>query len=622
MHSLRCGPGVGSRILMKGIQTMTLTLIGLLFGPLLIMTITMFFLQDKGRRYILTASGIIFFLTALYLLILPHGQALFHIPQILWKFLTLGTVGFLFFKAIRDRRYLLSTLSALQLVILILSEILLSPDEPAEFLWLQMDGKLLFITGAFLVSMILPIFCFNHKASDNRASRECLVGIFFMMAAFTGILSARSLTGLFLFAQWGYLGSSYMNRAFGEPQKERLIPLLQQLSLTVWIGASVLVYAGKGTMLVEEMMSTGGVSGLFVALVFLFIFSMGLLIPEKHMLREVLSWPSSLMGLWMLLFSLLSPFSVLFKFRMLFLYNVHNLAAAAVSLGALLMVANAFYAGNAKSDQEGLTHMVLFVSGWGIVSLFTGLEGAFFSVGYILAAAIAIAFLYCSNCCLQSGQPSGDTELSNTGILSVLKAIVLGLFLFAPFNLAMLSHVYIRLMQRYGLAMLFVTVGLVVMAADILCRLLPLLHIRKTSENHTLTGVSRVILPILLIAVIAVNLLGGPIYRLLQSQLLAEDIWFDPSFDAFTGLENILPMSGLNDGILYMGLSLAVLVTGCIFVAAARRRRGIDERTEERTLYSLTTWLPSGIRISPWIRAAWITAATLLVGVALSCLRV
>lgn len=594
---------------------MTLTLIGLLFGPLLIMTITMFFLQDKGRRYILTASGIIFFLTALYLLILPHGQALFHIPQILWKFLTLGTVGFLFFKAIRDKRYLLSTLSALQMVILILSEILLSPDEPAEFLWLQMDGKLLFITGAFLVSMILPIFCFNHKESDNRVSRECLVGIFFMMAAFTGILCARSLTGFFLFAQWGYLGSSYMNRAFGEPQKERLIPLFQQLSLTVWIGASVLVYAQRGTMLVEELIDAGGISGLFVALVFLFIFSMGVLIPEKRMLREVLSWPSPIMGLWMLLFSLLSSFSVLLKFRVLMGYNGHNLAAVAVSLGSLLMVANAFYAGEAKSDREALTHMVLFVSGWGIVSVFTGIEGAFFSVGYILAAAIAIAFLYCCDYCLQSGQSSG-------GVLSVYRVIVSGLFLFAPFHLAMISHVYIRLMQGYGLAMLFVTTGLVMMVSDILRRLLPLLHIRKTSENHTLTSVPRVILPIMLIAVIATNLLGGPIYRLLQNQQLAADIWFDPGFDAFTGLENILPMSGLNDGILYMGLSLAVLTISCIFIAAARRRRGTVERTGEANLYSLTTWLPSGIRIGPWIRAAWITAATLLVGVALSCLRV
>lgn len=595
---------------------MALTLIGFVFGPLLMMAITIFLFQDKGRRIFLAASGILFFMAALYPLLSPQAFLFLHIPQIVWKFLTLGTVGLLFLQAVRDKHAFLSLLSAVQMVILILSEILLSPDEPVVFLRLQMEERLLLLAGAFLVAVFLSVMACGNSAPNSGylASRRCLAGIFIMMSAFSGLLCARSLTGLFLFAQWGYLGNHLINRAFCGSDKRQFIPVLQQLALTAWIAAAMFIYAGTGTMLAEELRGAGEISGLIAVLVFLLVFSLGLFIPEKRMLREILTWPVPVMGLWMLLFSMLVPFSVLLKFRLLFAEVGHNLASVAVSLGALMMAANAFYAGNAQKDQESITHMVLFVSGWGVIGVFTGLEGAFFSVSYILAAAVAFAFMYCYVFCFRPAEDSGVSETRVAAALAWLRSIISGLFVFMPFTLATLCLVYIRLMSGYGVAMLFTTAGLVILAAGVLRRLLlP----RAATENHAPAGIYGVILPLILAAVVAVNLLAAPIYRLLQSQPLAMGVWPAADLEELVGIGKNSP---LNAGFVYMGISFAVLATGCFFTAAIRRSRGASEQTGVFAPYSLISWLPSGLHIDMWIRAAWITAATLLVGVALSCL--
>lgn len=606
---------------------MAFSIVGVVFGPLLMLLVSVFLLQNKGRKILVIASGILFLFAALYQLLQPAEPLWIHIPQIIWKLLTLATAAILFLLAIRDKHYDLSALAFIQILVLILTEILLSPDEPAAFLQFDTEGKLLLPTGAFIFVILLPAVLFHpdfQRLQQGKRAKAAYTGIFLWMAAFAGMLCAGSVTGLFLFAQWGYLGNLFLRKAFGEPKKRQLVPVLQQSVMTLWVAASGFIYLNKGTPAITDLTGGGNAAGLLSALVTICVFTMGALVPEKIMTRNSFLQPVSLGGLSMVLFSLLVPFSVFLKFRSLFLHLDHRQTAPVVFLGALLMAANAYYASTTRKDEELVSHLVLFAAGWGIFSAFTGPEGLFFTVGYIMAAAFALAFLFSCVSVQNSVKLSNVAEPSHYSALSNYKTIVLLLFLVPPFSCALPGLVVIPMLEEYGLAMLLAMIGLVLVTAVIVRWALPQLRIRKTSdcEKKALPGVFRYTLPVFLILTVATSLLSGPIYRYLQSQPPAMGALPASDPGIYADLSEMILLPGLNTGSVFLGLSAILLIVLYIIDNISGRRKNHEKPTGAVTPYSLTSWLPAGIRIPVWIRAAWIAAATLLVGVALSCLKV
>lgn len=611
-------------ILLKGIQDMAFPIIGVVFIPLLMLLASVFLLQNKRRRALVIITGILFLITALYQLLLPLELFWLSVAQVTWKLLTLVTASFLFLFAIRDRQYILSTLSFIQILALILTEILISPNEPAAYLQFDAPGKLLLLTGAFLLAVMLPAVLLLPKFQSTLKagpSKSFCAGLFLWMAAFAGMLCARSVTGLYLFAQWAFLGNLFLRRAFGEPKNPGVFPILQQAVLTLWIGASGFLYLERGTLEIPELTAGAPTDGLLLAFVILFVFMTGVLVPEKRLTGNTSKRPVSAVGLFLMLFSLLVPFAVLLKFRPLLQGLDQRLTAPAVFLGALVMAANAYHAGAARSYQDFLSHSVLFVSGWGVLSAFTRLEGVFFSVGYIMAATLALAFLF-------AYMPENDCEkqLDNAPLAPAMRngiVLVSLLFLLPPFCGALPGLAVMPMLKDYGFSMLFAGMGLVMMSAAVFRRILPLLGMQRSPGGETKPkrgGVGYLRL-VLLIGAIVVSLLSEPIYRHLQSQGTAAGLPHAADFAVFADLAWFVRPLGLSAGSVFLGLSLILLVV-LYFVSGTGRKEQVQERPAGAIApYTLTSWLPAGIRFHLWIRAAWITAATLLVGVALSCLK-
>ena len=540
--------------------------------------------------------------------------------------MALVTTAVLLLLAIRDKHYGLVVLLAIQNLALILTEILLSPDEPEVFLQFEAEGSLMLVAGAFIFAIMLPVMLSHpsfQQLQQGRRAKAGYAGIFLWMAAFAGILCARSVTGVFLFAQWGYLGNLLFRKAFGETEKRQLVPLLQQSVLTLCIAGSGLSYLNKGAPAISELAESRATDGLISVFILLFVFVIGSLVPEKSMTTNSNLRPASVAGLSMIIFSLLVPFSVLLKFRPLFLNLDHKVAAPAVFLGALLMAANAYYAGTARTDDEFVSHLVLFVSGWGLLSIFTGTEGVFFTVGYMIAAALALSFLVVCNLAQSAIHQPDGAEPSCHPALSSFKAIVPLLFLLPPFSCALPGLVVIPMLKEYGLAALFAIAGMALLATVLVRWALPLMQARKTlaGERKPLPGIFRYIVPIFSIIAAAANLLSGPIYRFLQYRLAASGVQPAADFGAYAALPETIYPQGLNSGNIFPMISAALLIVLYIVSGIGSRDESHGKMESAVTPYSLTAWLPAGIRIPLWIRAAWITAATLLVGVALSCLK-
>lgn len=605
---------------------MSLLIIGIVFGPLIMLFASVFLLQNNGRRVLLMISGILYCFAALYQLVQPVEFIYIHIPQILWKLLALATATILFLTAVRDKRYGLMALSLIQMMALILTEILLSPNEPAVFLSFDAEEKLMLAAGAFIIAIMLPAALSQpdfQQLRQGRHSKAFYAGIFLWMAAFAGMLCARSATGLFLFAQWGCLGNWFLLKAFGEAEKRKLVPVLQQSVLTLWIVASGFFYISNGTPALSDLAEGRATDGLLLVTAILFVFIMGLLIPEKRLTANSYLKPVSMAWLSMILFSLLVPFSVLLKYRSLFLGMDHKLTYPVVFLGALLMTANAYYAGTSRTDDEFAFHLMLFASGWGIAGVFTGTEGILFTAGYIIAAALALSFLITCNMAQNHIQLQNEAEPSYFPALTGLKAIVPLVFVLPPFTCAMQSVVVMPMLKEYGLAMLLAVIGLALLTAVIVRWTLPLLQARKipAGERKALPGVFKYIIPIFFILVVAVNLLTGPIYRFLQGKSGETGGLPAADFSVYAALPKILHPEGLNAGIIFLGISTVLLIVLYFASGTGSRSASHDKTAPAVTPYTLTAWLPAGIRVPVWIRATWITAATLLLGVALSCLK-
>jgi hypothetical protein len=612
---------------------MPVTVVGFVLGPLLLLFVAVFVLRGKGRQGLLIGFAVLFFLTALYQLIVPMDAIRVYIPQVLWKLITLATVAVLFVTTMRDKQFIVSSLIFVQSVTLILAETLLSPDEPTVFLQFQYEGELLLVSGAFALMALLPgILSHLHRSSSLSKSptrnRAFFTGIFLLMAAFAGILSARSITGLFLFGQWGVLADNYFQKAFDQNrQNAKFVLILQQSMLTIWIGASVYLNQTAGSLAMEDLSGFGSATGLVMILVLFMVLVMGRMIPEKVMARQYSSYPTSIKGLSVIMYSLLIPFSVLLKFRPLFINLDNKLAASAVFLGGILMAANAYYAGVSQHKEEILSHMVLFVSGWAFAAVFTGLEGIFFTFCYVIATAASLPFLFA---CVtvkddleepdQSGKRKGMVKQ-----LSLFKAFVLLMFLFAPFSSSLLKLVVVQLMAQYPLAMLLAVAGLVFMTTVVLRWLLDLLRegITQNPDARKLSVFLKCELMFLFVITVAVNLLSGTIYRYLQSQSLPMGVWPAADIEKYASLPGILHLNKFGTGVIFLVIS--IIIMGAVFIVYEIYGREKVQKTAEEVqpfkAYSLTAWLPSNNRIFFWIRAGWIATMMLLVGVALSCFK-
>ncbi|MBP7174814.1 MAG: hypothetical protein KBA53_01180 [Thermoclostridium sp.] len=604
---------------------MAISSIVVVFVPLLMLVAAVLISPGKGHRLLAILSGILFFAISLYPLLDPAEYHWIHIPQIFWKLLTLATAAALFLLVTRDKRYGLSVLVFLQIIALVLIEILISPDEPATFLQLEAEGRLLLPAGALIIAIMVPfIVSLPQFKRSNRQTKAGYAGVFLWMAAFAGMLCVRSISGLYLFAQWVCLGHLFIGKAFGGPKKKSFVPVLQQCVLTLWMVASVLICLDKGT-LISELTGGNATAGLLSVLVLFFVLTLGKLIPEKWMSQSSSLWPVPMMGLPMLLFSLLMPFSVLLKFRPLLLHIDHKLAAPAVFIGALLMAASAYSAGLARKDEELVSHLALFVSGWGLISAFTSLEGAFFSTGYMVAAALTLTFFYTCIWAPKAGKTPAGQDLTNGAEAAFTghKAIAALLFLLPPFTCATVGFVIFPVMSGYGLSLLVAVASFVFMTAVIVRWLLELLRKLRTSvgSNQTKPGTFSYVLPVFLALTAAVNLLSGTLYRFLQNQQAASGALLAAEIAEYTKLTGFGHLLGLNSVSIFLGLSLLVMVAFVIFTITSCRKKNHDHQAGTVIHYSMTSWLPAGIRIHLWIRAAWIAAATLLVGVALSCLK-
>lgn len=614
---------------------MELTVFGTVFGPLLLMLVALSILQGKGKKALMILSGILYCMAALFLLV--GSSPVISVPQLLWKLLTLATVAVLFLISIRDKHYGLSVLFFVQAFTLVITEILISPGEPEIFLQVQHEEKLLFLTGAFILSISLPILL-QHVSQyvetlERKKKREndCNIGILLMMASFAGLIASSSMTGLFLFGQWACLAGRFLRRAFRRQDIKRRspVPLLQQTVLTLWIIVTTFIQSNIGLPVMSELDGIKNTTGPMAVFVVLTVIVMGSSIPDKMIAKSYDGFPVSVTGLSMILFSLLTPFTVLLKFRPLLTSIDKNLIYPIVLLGGLVMAANGFYAGLSRDGGKILSHMVLFVAGWGIVSVFTGPDGIHFSIGYIVATAVSIAFLFS---CISAGatisiREDDDTTVSRTGsgrMLRIFGVAALLLFIFVPFASSLLGVSFVMLMTEYALAMLPAAAGVVLMLCVIVRWVLILLQIPTDTEEtgRKPQGIPILLLSAFFIAVVVVNLLPGPIYRYLQGFSSQTAAFSGADLSQFTGIAGITDVYLSGSGGIYFGLSIII---PAVLLLILRRRVNDPQPVEKPPVVypdSLFPWASSDKTMILLIRAAWVTTIIILLGVSLSCLKV
>lgn len=460
----------------KGILNMELTIISIVFAPLILTALSLSGRWEKAQRIILIVSGIFYFAASVVLFLHPGDLSGFNLPQILWKFILLLSVLFLFLHSIKDKRYGISVIHIIQAVILIVMEIALSPEETIPFLQLQSEGKLLFLTGAFISACFLPVIVqylkqYYRTMCESRR-KYFYPGAFLLLASFAGLMTANSMIGLFLFWQWGYFANHLLIKAFGMKStgKWRVTPVIQQAVLTAWLIGLVLVHIHNGPVKLMNFTGVGQANGVAAGVLFLTVIVMGSLIPERAVIKSGFPFPIPVTGWTMTLFSLIIPLSIFLKFRPFLFYLDSRILSLIVFFGSLLMAANAFYAGLSRHGGRIISYMVLYTYGWGTVTAFSNLEHGLYPTGYIAVAALLLAFLFIMMMHLeafkgirnveQMGDPAGQMPGMTIGI-----SIALVLFIVAPFVFLIRYPVMLKFMAEYALSVLFVVTGLVLMAS-------------------------------------------------------------------------------------------------------------------------------------------------------------
>ena len=121
---------------------MDFVVLGVVFGPVVLLFISFLIPQGKASRIFIEISAVLFFLTAVFLFVYPASYMFnLYIPHIVWKLVTLLTAVFVFIRSILDKHYIISVLSFTQSIILAVFEIINSPEEAVPFVTFDYNGK-------------------------------------------------------------------------------------------------------------------------------------------------------------------------------------------------------------------------------------------------------------------------------------------------------------------------------------------------------------------------------------------------------------------------------------------------------------------------------------------------
>ncbi len=610
--------------------------VGVVFGPVLLLFISLL-LQGKGLQVFVEVWAVLFFIGCVLLFIYPLYSVSFHAPSILWKLTLLIVVIVLLIYSIRDKHYVVSALALVQALSLIIMEITASPAEVEPFLWFQHDGKLLLLTGAFIIMASIPLILrylkkyFRQIQSDAGRMKQSAKGLFLLMASFAGLVAANSITGLLLFWQLSYLANRFFHKSFEQHESNRipLIPVIQQLALTIWMIVILITVQKTGSLAIGNINTGLGslTASMTAVLVFIMVIVTGCLIPEKQIIKTYFSKPTPVTGLTSIIFSLIIPISVLLKFRMLFAGIDRVLLSLVIVFGGLLMAAVAYYAGIFRRSGNILVCMVLFASGWGISNIFNGMESLFFTAGFAAVTAVTLSFLFSCITVLEYLKGTQDVErmynlLKEMPIITFLMSAAMLLFLFAPFYAALQRMVFVRFLITNPITMILAVIGLVLTAAVLFRWLSVFLAAgRKTSiERQPYPVIFKIILPVFFVVTVVLNILSGNLYDYFQYQQLPVSLLPAANFETYTGMEGLVKLTVPGTGSIYLAGSLLILAV--VFVVTRRLNREQAEATPEAQRvfyhYTLTSWIPKSINFDLWIRTGWLTVVILLVGVALS----
>lgn len=359
---------------------MDLMVLCLMLVPLLLFFISMFS-GGKGTRLIVAVSGIFFLICTLVMFIIPNLINV-AIPVLLWRILLLLTVFFIFLRSIRDKHYIISVLTFIQAIILVLFEIIFSPGEPERFLYINYKERLLLLLGAVVIISFIPfIFYYLKKYSDNPLDKlkQFSMGFVLLLSSFAGLISAKSMTGLFLFWQLQYISGYLLLKIFGYAEEKKTFPkiisYIQQAALVLFLSVTVVAYEITGSLAMEDfILGFGKISELMAFIIFMSAIIMGLLIPENYIPWFDSSRAVPIAGLYLIIFSLIVPYGVLLKFHPLFQELFNGAISLMVLYGSLLVFAGAYFALLYYKNRHSILSMIMCISGLAVATVFKGLQ--------------------------------------------------------------------------------------------------------------------------------------------------------------------------------------------------------------------------------------------------------
>ena len=357
---------------------MELMVLGLVFIPLILLLIV---LLTRGKAFYssLIISSVIFLICSIVLYLFPN-ISIINFPALLWKFLSLLTVFAIFIYSIRDKHYFISILTIFQVLMLIVFEISFAPAEPSQFLSLNRQETLLTLSGGFIIITFMPFiaYCYRKKCGNasNKQKRRFITGFLLLLSSFAGLMSAKSMTGLFMFWQFQYLATYFLVDSCESlhDQRMRFVPYVQQAALTLFLASNIIAYKGTGSLAMQNFsVGFGQASELTAVIIFMTLIIMGLLIPEYYLLRHNFfeNIPiSSLTGMYLVIVSIIMPYGVLLKFQPLF-QNLHRgLIPLFVLYGSILVFAGAYYALIYKQNKYSLNTTIMCIAGLGVATSF------------------------------------------------------------------------------------------------------------------------------------------------------------------------------------------------------------------------------------------------------------
>ncbi|NLG89501.1 MAG: hypothetical protein GX494_09890 [Clostridiaceae bacterium] len=619
---------------------MDFVVLGVVFGPVVLLLISFLIPQGKASRIFIEISAVLFFVTAVYLFVAPSSNMFnLYIPHIVWKLITLLTAVFILVRSILDKHYIISVLAFTQSIILAVFEILNAPEEAVPFVSFNYDGKVLLVAGSCITAFFVPVTLiylkkyFSQKKAVKKQEKQVEAGILLLMAAFAGLAAANSFTGLFLFWQWMYIAVRLILRAFQSSERKTaaVVLVVQQAALTVWMASIPFIYQKTGSVYINSLDAGFGESRVVVAVMaFALTIVSGCLIPDKNIWQDYFSVPAPVSGIITLIMSVLSPVAVLLKFGFLFTGLNNIILTLVIIFGSLIMAGGAYYSCVSRKAAQILQGILMSAAGWGITTVFVSRESMFFTVGYTAVSSITITFLFACITILEYIKGTQDVEQmynlhKEMPEMAFFMSAAMLLFLFAPFYSALQRLLYVRFLAENPVSMLLTVTALVLVSAVIFRWLSVLLSAGdKTSiERDAYPDVFRVILPLFFVFTVAANLSFGSIYRYFRQQPIPMGSLAAENIETYSELEGFLYMLKPGKGLIY-AVGVIVVLAACFYIL---QRFGKADKytgnTDSRVFYhySLTAWIPAWVNPGLILRAAWISLAAIIAGVALSCLK-